>query len=64
MEQKLCALLLMVVYVIIVTAKAEDDTPKRPKHHVKHGKQDYMTPDGKHNVHFDHEGILGKTFDP
>ena len=62
MIHKVCALLLIVVSVVYATAETKDDATHRPKHHIKHGQQDFMTADGQHNVHFDHEGILGKAF--
>ena len=48
----LCALGL----VAMVTAAPEDVRHGTP---IKHGKQDPIT-DGHHNVHFDHEAILGQ----
>ena len=59
MVYKVSALLLSVATVVFATVEMKQDSPHRPKHHVKHGNQDFMTSDGKHNIHFDHLAIVG-----
>ena len=58
MIDKVAVLLLMVVVVVSVSLGMKEDVAHGTP--VKHGKQDHLNKDGSHNIHFDHEAILGK----